>query len=108
VGSALIVLPAVLLKEVLSLAKAVEELAVQELVAKAAVEALRVPVLPRAAGRDEQRPDPALFEPLAHGRRDELWSVVPLEEAMTGPALVRLKCTPQPSLERTSHDFDPL
>jgi hypothetical protein len=60
----------------LRFAQRVEDLAVQQLVAQLAVEALAVAILPRAAGRDVQRLRAELVEPLAQLRRHHLRTVV--------------------------------
>ena len=52
-----IVLPAPLLDENLGLLERIEDLPIHELVLQLAVEALIVPILPRAARFDEQGPD---------------------------------------------------
>gem|GEM_PF-5580447 len=54
----------------------VEDLAVQELVAQFAVQALHVAVLPRVARLDAERLHTHLSEPLAHRRRGEFAPVV--------------------------------
>ena len=54
----------------------VEDLAVEQLVAQAGVEALHVPVLPWAAGRDVGRSGTHRGDPVLHCLGDELWPVV--------------------------------
>lgn len=58
------------------LGEGVEDLAVQEFVPQASVEALDEAVLPRAAGRDVGGVRPDGGDPFAHSRRDELGTVV--------------------------------
>ena len=54
----------------------VENLAVEQLVAKLRVEALAIAVLPRAAGHDVGRSRPDSGNPLTHRPGNELWAVV--------------------------------
>ncbi len=58
------------------LGEAVEQLAVQELVAKLGVEALAVAVLPGTAGRDVGGLGTDRADPILHGFGDELGTVV--------------------------------
>jgi len=60
----------------LGFAQRVEDLAVEQLVAQAGVEALDEPILPRAAGRDVGGFCPHGADPLLHRLGDELWAVV--------------------------------
>ena len=60
----------------LGLGEAVEDLAVEQLVAKRAVEALAVAVLPRRAGRDVKRLHADLAEPGLDRGGDELAAVI--------------------------------
>src|SRR5260221_12163748 len=60
----------------LGLAQSVEDLAVEQLIAKAGVEALDVAVLPRAAPLDVGGPGTDSRDPFLHGLGDELRSVV--------------------------------
>ena len=55
---------------------AAEAFAVEELVAEAAVEALAISILPRAAGFDEERFEAALRHPVHHRLGDELGAIV--------------------------------
>jgi hypothetical protein len=72
-------------EQVLRFDQALEQLPVEQLVSKPAVEALHESVLPGASRRDEQRPDAALGEPVPNRFRDELGTVV---EYSTSPAPV--------------------
>ena len=54
--------------------------AVEELVPEPAVKALAVGVLPRCSGRDVERFEPALLDPVLHGLRHELRAVVASDE----------------------------
>ena len=58
------------------LVQGVEELALEQLVAKLAVEALVVAVLPGTSGLDEERLDSHASQPSTHGPRCELRAVV--------------------------------
>jgi len=60
----------------LRLQESVEELPVQQLVSHLPIEALDIPVLPRAARLDEQRHRPHVSQPLSHRVRRELTAVV--------------------------------
>src|SRR6476661_8844757 len=60
----------------LGLAQTVEDLAVEQLIAKAGVEALDVAVLPRTASLDVSGLDADSCDPFLHGLGDELRSVV--------------------------------
>jgi hypothetical protein len=60
----------------LGLGEAVEDLAVEQFVAKLRVEALAVAVLPRASRFDERGPCADSGDPLPHGFGDELRAVV--------------------------------
>ena len=53
------------------LGEAVEDFAVEQLIAKRPVEAFVVAVLPRRTGRDVERCDPDLPEPFLDRRRDK-------------------------------------
>ena len=66
-----------------SLGQAQEQLAVEAFIPQFAVEALDVPVLPRASWFDEQRSDLFTPQPLLHGFRGELRSVVATKESRT-------------------------
>ena len=60
----------------LCLSQGVEDLAIQELVAHRAVEALAVAILPWAAGCDVERLHTDLRQPLLHGIGNELGAIV--------------------------------
>jgi len=66
----------VLLEQHPSLVHAGEELAVEKLIAKSTVEALHVPVLPRAARSDEERADTSPTKPTPKRMGDELGAIV--------------------------------
>ncbi len=68
--------PSVLLEQHPGLVDAGEELAIKELIAKPTVEALHVPVLPRAARSDEERADTSPTKPTPKRVGDELGTVV--------------------------------
>ena len=53
-----------------------EYFSVQHLISELAIEALIIPVLPRAAGFNEQRLHPNMPQPLPHHPSRELWPVV--------------------------------
>jgi hypothetical protein len=57
------------------LGEAVEQFAVQQLVAELRVEALAVSILPGAARLDERSPGSHRDDPLSHGPGDELGTV---------------------------------
>jgi hypothetical protein len=58
------------------LEQCVEQFALQQFIAQLAIEALVVPILPGAAGLDEQRLDADVAEPMAHGSSRELAAIV--------------------------------
>ena len=67
------------LRENLRLGQRVEEFPVEEFVPKLAVEGLDVPVLPGTAGFDEEGRNPDARQPLPHGGRRQLRTVVRAE-----------------------------
>ena len=71
-----IVMPPPSLDHHLGLGEAVEDLAVEELVAKRPIEALVIAVLPRRTGRDVERRHADLREPLPDRRRDKFRAIV--------------------------------
>ena len=76
VGALVVVLVAPLLGEDLHLPEGIEELPVQEFVPKLAVEALNIPILPRATRCDEEGCDSHPLEPQPHRPGGELRPVV--------------------------------
>ena len=60
----------------LRFAQGVEELAIEQFVAKAGIKALDVAVLPRTAGFDVGGLGTNRGDPLLHGFGDKLWSIV--------------------------------
>jgi hypothetical protein len=76
VRAVFIVSSSMLLEQYPSLVDAGEELAVEKLIAKPTVEALHVPVLPRAARSDEERADTSPAKPTPERVGDELGTVV--------------------------------
>jgi hypothetical protein len=76
VGPDRVVVASPALDDDLGLAQSVEDLAVEQLIAKAGVEALDVAVLPRAASLDVSGLGTDSRDPFLHGLGDELRSVV--------------------------------
>ena len=60
----------------LRLSEGEEDLAIEQLVAELAVEALAVAVFPRTAGLDVGGLRPNLADPFSQAGRDELWAMV--------------------------------
>lgn len=58
------------------LGKAVEDLAIEKLVAELGIEALAIAILPRRARLDEGRPGPDSGDPVPDGGGDELRAIV--------------------------------
>ena len=75
-GALVVILVAPLLGEDLHLPEGIEELPVQEFVPKLAVEALNIPILPRATRCDEEGCGSHPLEPQPHRQGGELRSVV--------------------------------
>src|SRR5918997_846619 len=71
-----VVVPPPTLDDDLGFGQRVEELAVEQLVAKLAVEAFAIPILPRAAGLDVGRPGTHRGDPRPDGLGRELRTVV--------------------------------
>src|SRR5262249_48618613 len=69
----------------LGLAQSVEDLAVEQLIAKAGVEALDVAVLPRATPLDVSGLGTDNRDPVLHRLGDELWSVVGPDVSRNAP-----------------------
>ena len=72
----LVVLPSPSLDQDLGLLERVEDLSVQELVAKLPVERLDVAVLPWTPALDEERPDIHSLQPISHSLGREFGAVV--------------------------------
>ena len=75
-GPAVVVVKSPAVDDPACFSQAQEQLTIQELITKPAVEALHVAVLPGAALGNEQRLDLCLVEPLVHLLGHELWPIV--------------------------------
>src|SRR5437660_12263686 len=71
----------------LRFAQGVEDLAVEQFVAKAGIKALDVAVLPRTAGFDVGGLGTNRGDPLLHGFGDKLWSIVGSDMAGDAPQI---------------------
>src|SRR6478672_6318529 len=71
-----VIMPPPGLDQHFGLGEAVEDLAVEQFVAKRSVEALVVAILPGRTGRDVERLDPDLPEPFLDRRRDKFAAII--------------------------------
>jgi hypothetical protein len=76
VGADGVVVPSLGLYQHFGLSEAIEDLAVEQFVAKRPVEALVIAILPRRAGRDVERLHADLGEPSLHGSGDKLGAII--------------------------------
>src|SRR4051812_20200428 len=83
----LVVVPlAMLLAKHFGLQRRDEGFAAQELVPKAAVKALAIRILPRTAGLDVERLEPAPCDPVLHRQGHEFGAVVAADKLRRAPA----------------------
>ena len=75
-GPAVVVVKSPAVDDPACLSQDQEQLTIEKLITKPAVEALHVAVLPGAAWGNEQRLDVCPFEPLSHLLGHELWPIV--------------------------------
>ena len=85
VGTLMVVLVVPLLREHLHLPEGIEDLLDREVVPELAVEALNIPIFPRATRCDEENLGSHPLEPQPHRPGCELWSVIRAEVLRYAP-----------------------
>src|SRR5258706_5160922 len=74
--SLVVVVATICLQAYLRLMDRIKAMQVETLVAHCAIKAFLLPILPRAARIDIQRPNLRVDQPGLHSQRDELWPVI--------------------------------